>query len=191
MASTPQATQPFSPAAGTSPPAAPTAEAQGLAQESKPPVVLNPTSPAEPAKEGDGAATPSAVANTPSVATPAVPVPAGEPRLLRLDVSCQVGTHLMVLRMPMTANNTIMSLISKARERASAPGLAVASMWSSHMRPRWERCYRRGSSGSFSVKAPALLRLLTLALCRGQCRAFSLPTSAGATVVALALSAHS
>ena len=106
VASTPQATQPRSPPAGTSPHAA----SQGSAQEGKPPVVLSPTSPAEPGTEGGGAATPSAVASTPPVATPAVPVPAGEPRLLRLDVSCQVGTHLIVLRMAMTANNTIMSL---------------------------------------------------------------------------------
>ena len=89
---------------------------------------LSPTSPAEPAKEGGGAATPGAVASTPPATAPAVPVPEGEPRLLRLDVSCQVGTHLVVLRMAMTANSTISSLISKARERASAPGLTVASL---------------------------------------------------------------
>ena len=68
------------------------------------------------------------MAGTPPVTAPAVPVPEGEPRLLRLDVSCQVGTHLVVLRMAMTANSTVGSLISKARERASAPGLTVASL---------------------------------------------------------------
>eukprot|EP00439_Symbiodinium_sp_Y106_P038250 s6743_g4.t1 len=89
VASTPQATQPRSPPTGTSPHAASTAAAQGSAQEGKPPVVLSPTSPAEPGTEGGGA-----VASTPPVATPTVPV----------------GTHLIVLRMAMTANNTIMSL---------------------------------------------------------------------------------
>ena len=68
------------------------------------------------------------MASTPPATAPAVPVPEGEPRLLRLDVSCQVGTHLVVLRMAMIANSTISSLISKARERASAPGLTVASL---------------------------------------------------------------
>ena len=43
VASTPQATQPRSPPAGTSPHAASTAAAQGSAQEGKPPVVLSPT----------------------------------------------------------------------------------------------------------------------------------------------------
>ena len=128
MVSTPQATQPTSPPADPGPLAASAAAAQDSAQEGMPPVVLSPTSPAEPAKEGGGAATPGVVASTSPVTAPAVPVPEGEPRLLRLDVSCQVGTHLVVLRMAMTANNTISSLISKARERASAPGLMVASL---------------------------------------------------------------
>ena len=127
VASTPQTTQPASPPADPGPHAASAAAAQDSAQEGTPPVVLSPTSPAEPAKEGGGAATP-VVASTPPATAPAVPVPEGEPRLLRLDVSCQVGTHLVVLRMAMTANSTISSLISKARERASAPELMVASL---------------------------------------------------------------
>ena len=128
VASTPQTTQPASPPADPGPHAASAAAAQDSAQEGTPPEVLSPTSPAEPAKEGGGAATPGVVASTPPATAPAVPVPEGEPRLLRLDVSCQVGTHLVVLRMAMTANSTISSLISKARERASAPGRMVASL---------------------------------------------------------------
>ena len=123
VATTPQTAQPSSPQAGPGPQAS-----SAAAQEATPPRVLSPTSPAEPAKEGGGATTPSVVAGIPPVTAPAVLVPEGEPRLLRLDVSCQVGTHLVVLRMAMTANSTVSSLISKARERASAPGLTVASL---------------------------------------------------------------
>ena len=104
------------------------AAAQDSVQDATPPRVLSPTSPAEPAKEGGGATTPSVEGGIPPATAPAVPVPEGEPRLLRLDVSCQVGTHLVVLRMATTANSTISSLIAKARERASAPGLTVASL---------------------------------------------------------------
>ena len=128
VATTPQTAQPSSPQAGPGPQASPAAAAQDSVQEATPPRVLSPTSPAEPAKEGGGATTPSVVAGISPVTAPAVPVPEGEPRLLRLDVSCQVGTHLVVLRMAMTANSTISSLIAKARERASAPGLTVASL---------------------------------------------------------------
>ena len=73
------------------PQAASAAAAQDSVQEGTPPGVLSPTSPAEPAKEGGGAATPGVVAGTPPVTAPAVPVPEGEPRLLRLDVSCLQG----------------------------------------------------------------------------------------------------
>ena len=128
VATTPQTAQPSSPQAGPGPQASSAAAAQDSVQEATPPRVLSPTSPAEPAKEGGGATTPSVVAGIPPVTAPAVPVPEGEPRLLRLDVSCQVGTHLVVLRMAMTANSTISLLIAKARERASAPALTVASL---------------------------------------------------------------
>ena len=88
------------------------------------------------------------------------------------------------------------TVISKARERASAPGLVVASLHSSPdvelphaatlgaVLPQGEQrlLLREGSS----TTAPPVLTLR-----RGQCRAFSLPTNVGATVVASALSAHS
>ena len=64
VASTPQTTQPASPPADPGPHAASAAAAQDSAQEGMPPVVLSPTSPAEPAKEGGGAATPGVVAST-------------------------------------------------------------------------------------------------------------------------------
>ena len=128
VATTPQIAQPSFPQAGPGPQASSAAAAQDPAQVATPPRVLSPTSPAEPAKEGGGATTPSVEGGIPPATAPAVPVPEGEPRLLRLDVSCQVGTHLVVLRMALTANSTISSLIAKARERASAPGLTVASL---------------------------------------------------------------
>ena len=128
VATTPQTAQPSSPQAGPGPQASSAAAAQDPVQDATPPRVLSPTSPAEPAKEGGGATTPSVEGGIPPATAPAVPVPEGEPRLLRLDVSCQVGTHLVVLRMATTANSTISSLIAKARERASAPGLTVASL---------------------------------------------------------------
>ena len=128
VATTPQTAQPSSPQAGAGPQASSAAAAQDPVQDATPPRVLSPTSPAEPAKEGGGATTPSVEGGIPPATAPAVPVPEGEPRLLRLDVSCQVGTHLVVLRMATTANSTISSLIAKARERASAPGLMVASL---------------------------------------------------------------
>ena len=67
VASTPQTTQPASPPAGPGPQAASAAAAQDSVQEGTPPGVLSPTSPAEPAKEGGGAATPGVVAGTPPV----------------------------------------------------------------------------------------------------------------------------
>ena len=116
------------PSGRSGPQASSAAAAQDPVQDATPPRVLSPTSPAEPAKEGGGATTPSVEGGIPPATAPAVPVPEGEPRLLRLDVSCQVGTHLVVLRMATTANSTISSLIAKAKERASAPGLTVASL---------------------------------------------------------------
>ncbi|CAE7564938.1 unnamed protein product, partial [Symbiodinium sp. CCMP2456] len=56
--------------------------------------------------------------------------PQGEPRLYRLDVSCQVGSHLVVLRMAMNATQTIAAVVSRARERADAPKLEHASLHS-------------------------------------------------------------
>ena len=91
--------------------------------------------------------------------------------------------------------STISSLIAKARERASAPGLTVASLHGSptgelpHAATLGANC-RKVNCGSCSVRGPAVLRLLALAQCEGLPRAFSLPTSVGVTVVASALAAH-
>ncbi|CAE7226686.1 unnamed protein product [Symbiodinium sp. CCMP2456] len=52
----------------------------------------------------------------------------GEPRLCRLDVSCQVGSHLVVLRMATNATQTVGAVVSRARERADAPRLEHASL---------------------------------------------------------------
>ena len=74
VATTPQTAQPSSPQAGPGPQASSAAAAQDPVQDATPPRVLSPTSPAEPAKEGGGATTPSVEGGIPPATAPAVPV---------------------------------------------------------------------------------------------------------------------
>ncbi|CAE7920084.1 unnamed protein product [Symbiodinium necroappetens] len=145
--STPLTSQPTGPVAANSSPEGSSAADHNTADANQAAGVDSPTSPAETtlANEGgvpskvttatvDGIAPPRARAGDsgePAVVpshSVAPAEPAGAPQLLRLDVSCQVGTHLVVLRMAMTANSTVGAVLARARERASAPGLEVASL---------------------------------------------------------------
>ena len=95
-------------------------------------VVDSPTSPAETTLANEGGASPRVATATsdgtalprvragdsgePAVVPPhsvAPAEPAGAPQLLRLDVSCQVGTHLVVLRMAMTANSMVGAVLER------------------------------------------------------------------------------